>query len=203
MKNKYSPRLNGIISRDTDSRDNETKLPSWLENFAKDLQKTSVQSRQQDESTYDQISNILGNKSKFSSVEEAVQDMRRRTGFEAFINAKSEKENNKKIAENVQPALFSELPKVKIFIDNYIQDRPGTAIEAVIHALEQYFSKELSQEHLDDSLRRYIDSKILETKNLNPDDQNNDLNIGKLDKNDSDDISSNSDVFQGCMPAKI
>lgn len=205
--NRYYGRNTGIISRDLSSTDKEyNKEPSWFDEFVENLEKNAVQSREKDSSTYDQISQILGKKSKYSSVEEAVQDMRKRTGLEAFLNAKaeSEKKSKKTASTDVEPVIFKSLPKVKIFIDNFVSDRPGIAIEAVVHALELYFNKDINKEELDDDLRSYINNKIQEVKSMHPEKNDADnMEIGKLDTNDSSDIELNSDVFQGCMPAKV
>jgi hypothetical protein len=54
--------------------------------FAKNLHKENVQSRRQYEAVpIDRINEIIGNKSRYTSVEEAVSDMRSRTGLATYL----------------------------------------------------------------------------------------------------------------------
>lgn len=206
MSNKY--RANGrslSISRDEDSKEPAEKLPAWLDNFAKSIEKTekeAVESRKQQDSTYDQISQILGTKSKYCNVEEAVADMRKRTGLSDFLQSRANAEIKK---EDKTPALFTELKDTKTFIDNYIKSIPGIAIDAVVEALKRHFKGRLPAEKLDEDLSNYINKAILEEKQSRPNDasDSNNLNIGKLDTKENDISQENTDFFQGCMPAKV
>lgn len=62
--------------------------PAWLKDFAKEMAgKTAVEViREQQSSFIDQISGIVNNKSKFSTVEDAVADYQERTGLAAYLN---------------------------------------------------------------------------------------------------------------------
>lgn len=172
------------------SRDDNTKAPDWFKDFANNLEKNSVQPKS---NTYDQIADILGIKSRYSSVEEAVSDMRKRVGLDVLL-AKASFES---------PKAFEVLPKTKIFVDNFIADRPGVAIEAVVHALEKFFGGQLGQEYLDDSLRAYINKKIMENEQFTDNSDSDDMHLGKVDTDITNADDLNSDVFQGCTPTKI
>jgi len=87
--NRHQP----VISRQNDQSSSEDK---WLNNFEKSLQKDAVQSRQQDSSLFDQINSIMngGTKSKFSSVEAAVEEMKERSGLSAYLDKQSHQQDN-------------------------------------------------------------------------------------------------------------
>ena len=92
---KYS-RYNSIVNRNSDENVSEDH---WLKQFEKTLQKGAVQSVSKD-SFYDQINAIIGGtKSKYSSVADAVEDMKERSGLTAYLNTQSaeNKNNTKKI----------------------------------------------------------------------------------------------------------
>lgn len=79
---KYS-RYNSIVNRNSDENMSEDH---WLKQFEKTLKKDAVQPINQ-QSFYDQINSILGGtKSKYSSVADAVEDMKERSGLSAYLN---------------------------------------------------------------------------------------------------------------------
>src|SRR5271169_374332 len=90
MSQKYYGRASSNISRDTSSVETSGREPSWFADYVKNLEKEAVKSKRDDYSLYDQINGILGNKSKYSSVEEAVLDMQRRTGLLDLLNQKKQ-----------------------------------------------------------------------------------------------------------------
>lgn len=77
MSNKYS-RHQSIINREADAHIDEDH---WLKQFEKNLQKSAVQSRRVDDSLFNQINSIMNNKSKYTSVSSAVEDMMQRSGL--------------------------------------------------------------------------------------------------------------------------
>lgn len=82
------PRHQSVISRQSDAENNDNH---WLKRFEETLQKTSVQPRGQ--STYDQISSIMNTKSKYTSVQNAVENMMDRSGLKLYLdNVKNSKE---------------------------------------------------------------------------------------------------------------
>src|SRR3984957_13326671 len=125
--NKYYGRSVSTISRDNGGVERGERGPSWFNDFVSNLEKNSIKSKR-DISMLEQINNILGNKSKYSNVEEAVLDMQKRTGLFDFLNSKRASDQN-----NLQevPAIFTKIPAMKTFIDNYVGDRPGTSVESV------------------------------------------------------------------------
>ncbi len=173
--NKYSSRHLSVISRDTSMTEEPIAKPSWWDDFTKHLTNNAAKSQR---SIYDEISSILGNsKSKFSSVEEAVQDLSQRTGLATFLA-------QQKTASINEPKIFQEIPEMKIFIDNYITDHPGTSVEAVVHDLTKLNNV---RDHLPDrsdvdlETRTYINDKIAELKALHPDMNDLNMNLGKVE----------------------
>lgn len=197
MSNKYHGRSISNISRD-ESTDRDTREPSWFNDFVTNLEKGAAKPRSQDHSLFDQINNILGNKSKYSNVEEAVLDMQKRTGLYDILQKKKASEQSKK-----DPEIFSDIPAMKHFIDNYVEDRPGTAIDAVVHDLlkiQHIKSKLPNNDDVGEDVRHYINKKILESKLQHPNNTEEDMQIGKLDLSVDDNITDDNDPFSGCEP---
>lgn len=184
---------------------NKDKEPSWFKDFENNLKKTSEYS-----SIHDEIHSIISGvgKSKFSSVEEIVNDLQERTGFKNFINSKIalDQDGNecKKNANMQEPEEFKLNPEMKIFIDNYVEDRPGTSVDAVIHNMLNIRSIKNGLYELNDvsdSIKKYISNKILEV-NLNNQNHHNISNIGKVDVNQSNEMD-NENPLAFCEPSKV
>ena len=196
--NKPPYRSSYIVSRDNNTFDRQHSDPDWANDFFVNLEKASVHSKQKDVSLFDQISQIIGGKSKYSNVEEAVLDMQKRTGLYDYLKKSAqgliEKQHN-------EPAIFQEIPEVKTFIDNYIDARPGSAIEAVVSAILRIdlLKKKLSDKDINDDVRRYINDKITESKTQHNDHNQINMNLGKVDLSDGGD-GSDTNPFAGCEP---
>lgn len=193
--NRYNARALPVISRDTSYTEEpyNGEMPAWYNEFVKNLE---VQSTKSQRSIYDQITSILGNsKSKFSSVDEVVEDLKHRTGLKAFLQAKQ--------ANMSEPKIFSEIPQMKIFIDNFISDRPGTSIESVVHELlriDTIRDKLPSKIDIDDDVKAYINVRIGESKERSTPDVNNvNMNLGKVEPSNDIDVDN---PFQSCEPTK-
>ena len=199
MINKFNARSLSTISRDTNSIEATSKEPSWFNDFVSNLEKNSVQSKQQI-STFDQINQILGNKSKYSTVEEAVLDMQKRTGLYDYLRTKSAQGQT----PTVFPPLFKDIPELQTFIDNFVKDRPGVSVEAVIHdilRLQSIKQKLPQSDDVPDDVKHYINGKILECKQNHPE-KTDELGLGKLDLSTDENTAKDNDPFRGCTPAK-
>jgi len=200
MSNKYYTRNQPTISRDLDSRERPGKYSDWFEEFANSLDKSGTKSKKDSNSMFDQINQILGNKSKFSNVQEAVLDMQKRTGLYDLLNKKAQEQEH-----NVVPEIFNDVPDMKIFIDNYVEDRPGTSIDAVVHALLKIRSikaKLPASDDVPEDVRHYINNQIASVEFLRPDNNMN-MDLGKVDLSNDDATSArDNDPFAGCMPGK-
>lgn len=193
MSNKYSPRSLPSVYREEPSSESSS-TPSWYNDFLGNLQKNSVQSQH---SIYDEISAIIGNtKSKYSSVEEAVQDMRERTGLNAILSAKQA------LAAIQEPEIFKEIPEMKTFIDNFVEDRPGTSVESVIHDLmkiDMIRDKMPDRADVENDVRIYINRRLADIKSHQTDLNKVDMHIGKVDQSTP---SVGDDPLAICEPLK-
>lgn len=86
------------ISKHSDNNSED----SWLDSLEKNLEKSAVTTRS-DTSLFDQINSIMNNKSKYTSVNHAVDDMMERSGLKKHLDkvkvSKEEpKQDNKKLA---------------------------------------------------------------------------------------------------------
>lgn len=200
---KHYSRSQSIVSRDTSFSEINQKEPSWFKDFVSNLEKNSTKSKKDDYSLYDQVNSILGNKSKYSTVEEAVLDMQKRTGLTDLLNQKKQAQDL--TANKYQDSkILNEIPQLKTFIDNYVDDHPGASVESVIHDILKVRSikdKLPEGDDLPEEAKRYINDKISEVNMQNPKNDENNLDLGKVDMSGSDEnIAEDNDPFSGCEP---
>jgi hypothetical protein len=197
MSNKYYGRSLSSISRDDSIEQSSEKSPDWLADFAKNLEKEAVKSKREDASIFDQVSQILGAKSKYSSVEEAVLDMQKRTGLYDLLNKKA----------SAEIELFKNIPNLKNFIDNFIESRHGLNVspESVSHqivSVESFKSKLPNKNDIPNEVKEYINKKIMEVKDQqntgSSSDKNNIADFGKADLTSSD--TDMDDPLSVCDP---
>lgn len=197
-------RSNYYISRDTSAIDTGDREPSWFADYVANLEKQSVKSKKDDYSLLDQINSILGNKSKYSTTEEAILDMQKRTGLLDILNNK--KQAQVAIEKKYEKSnLLNSIPTLKTFIDNYVEDRPGTSVDAVIHDLLRIQSikdKLPEGDDVPEEIKHYINDKILESNINHPTSSSEDLQLGKLDLSTDDNTSEDNNPFLGCTPAR-
>lgn len=209
-------RNQSIVSKYSDSDIDED---NWINKLEKSLQKDAVQSRSVDQSIFDQISSIMNNKSKHSSVEAAVDDMKNRSGLTAYldkINKISNDYSARKVASdvnnvinkkvNLKPIVISKCPKIEGTISNYIESTRGNLpVPAIIDKIRSIHQGDVSEasDWEDDNLLRYVSRLNLKAKSTNSDvDDNNYRNLGKKDHDDEVD-PSNMDAFHSLSPAKF
>jgi hypothetical protein len=192
MHKKYSARsLPSVYKGDSSFGEKSSGTDSsWYNDFISNLEKSSVQSQR---SIYDDIAAIMdGTKSKYSSVDEAVLDMQERTGLKAFLTTASTQE----------PAIFQKIPEMKVFIDNFVKDRPGTSVESVIHDLLKLDSiRDLLPDRADveNDVRVYINHQLGQSRTQNKDLNKVDLHIGKVDQSTP---AVSDDPLAICEPVK-
>ncbi len=178
--------------------------PSWFAEAQSALQRQAVQPMS---SIHDQIYSIINNKgkSKFSSVAEMVDDLQERTGLKSFLSQKKANPESAttKNASSANPALFEEMPGMKDFIDTYVDEHPGTTVDAVIENMLKIsdFSDNIESRDLPEDVKIYVHDLI---KNTRDDDFNHNIdyhNLGKADvhhlMNSSDDAD---DPLAFCTP---
>src|SRR5258708_1492395 len=114
---RYQP----AITRNSDENISEDH---WLKQFEKSLQKGAVQPRTQ-QSLFDQINSIMNQKSKYPSVEAAVEDMKERSGLKAYLNKVKISEveeaeiTTKKVAANDTNQVIEKKVKMPIVIQKF------------------------------------------------------------------------------------
>jgi len=204
-------RHQSVVNRHSDEGYSEDH---WLREFENKLQSTAVQPR--GNSLYDQITSIMNTKSKYPSVQAAVDDMMHRSGLSTYLeNVKESQEKipNQKtsktaqLAANTQPDILK-VPGLQRTLENIIKETRGNLpISAIIARLQSMFSKDTPDEKVweDERLLRLVSQLNLQAKTNNPSVFENYDTLGKGDHStaDSDIDASNTDAFNALMPAKI
>lgn len=208
-----------IISRHSDAYIDED---NWLHRFEQSLLKGAVQSRQIDHSIFDQINSIMNNKSKYPSVQAAVDDMKNRSGLTAYLNkinkTSSLHQNNKKSTDDnsvidkkikMSPIIITKCPAIGQTIQNYIESTKGNlSVPAIISKIRSIHQNDISEasDWEDDKLIRHISKLNLAAKSKNNSTNNDNCyrNLGIQDHFDDNDIDpSNTDPFNILNPTKI
>ena len=212
------PRHNSVINRQSDSGYSEDH---WLKQFEQTLERTAVQPRST-ESLHDQINSIMNSKSKYPSVQAAVDDMMQRSGLTAYLeiektSSEEKPEQSRKVAQqepakqqqnNKVPQVIQEKPSIRSTLDNIIKDSRGNmSVPAIISRLHSLHAQDISDEGAweDERLIRLVSQCNLQAKKNNPGNFDNFNNLGQGDHStaDSDIDASNTDAFNALMPAKI
>jgi hypothetical protein len=201
------------ISRQSDAPFSDDR---WLRAFEAKLQKGAVQSRDP-HSLFDQINSIMnGTKSKYTSVQNAVDDMISRSGLKNYIEGikTSRDYEPKKIAQqNVQPQndkipqVMQDKPTVMQTLKNIIRDSRGNmSIPAIIGKLRSLHSNDVTNDvdWDDEKLLRLVSQLNLQAKKDNPStfDNYSTLGINDHGNENSDYDQSNHDAFAVLQPAR-
>lgn len=229
-KKAYS-RTQPLIQKTCDDAKIERQelLPSWLTNYAQNIEKVSVQPyRQEEGSLFDQISSIMNGarkSSKYSSVEEAVRDMKERSGLTAYKNKEAAQAKgiidrnkladlaalaqmiNKAAEEETKIVIFQMKPQIQSTFDNFIDSTNGNLpIPSVLEKVRSIHKNDIADEmHWDDEkLMHYINEKSIEAKKKHPDSKEDNANLGRVVHLSEDDVdASNMDMFSALNPASV
>lgn len=209
-------RHQSIISRNADENEDGDH---WLKQFEKNLQKEAVQSKNVDNSLFNQITSIMnGSKSKYTSVQAAVDDMQQRSGLTAYLEKikmsgeeepakKVASENTKEVKKNSTPIVFKKVPSIKKTFENYIRESKGNLpVPAIIDHVRSIHQRDVSdaKDWDEDNLIRAVSVMNLHAKKDNTDNYHNDDTLGSRNRsNDSDIDISNTDAFSGLNPVKF
>jgi len=156
----------------------------WGELLKTNLEKVAVQSKRVDDLLFHKITDVVKSKqSKFSSVEDKVNEMMERSGLNAYLqnnvklskkaNSDEDTEANININEkedsnsNHTVRLFKECPQALNTLENIIQDSKGTLpVIGIIDKLHKLHGRDIHNDALfqDDSLKQFIAQKNLEIK---------------------------------------
>lgn len=184
-----------IINRDNYEygQDSKDSTPSWAADYERVLtQKEAVKSRREDDGLFNQINRIINNThSKFSNVEDAVQDLTQRTGLTEFLARQ----------KRASLEIFQQVPQLKTFIENYVELHPGSSVEAVVQAALKFpdISAALpSVNDLDDEVKKYINQQLGENKLQKNPGENHQL--GKQDLNIDNNLMTENNPFNGLLP---
>ena len=210
-------RHQSVVSRQVDDN---IDGDHWFKQFEKNLQKGAVQPRNVDQSLFDQINTIMNTKSKYPSVEAAVDDMKERSGLTAYLDKISktsipEKSETKKIASDqndvfekkVVPIVIEKCPAIRNTLENYIRDTKGNlSLPAIIDKIRSIHQGDVSdaKDWDDDKLLHLVSRLNLQAKKDNPAVYENYSNLGTHEEmNDSEIDPSNVDAFHSLNPVKF
>lgn len=212
-----SRRHSTVISRQSDEHIGEDH---WLKQFQKSLLKDAVQPRNPN-NLFEQINSIMNGKSKYTSVDAAVQDMQERSGLTAYldkISKVSEREPSAKkvvASDNQQaidkkvdmtPVVIKKHPPILKTFENYISENKGNqVVPAIISHVQSIHQNDCSdaKDWDDDKLIRLVSKLNLRAKKNNPSSYENHNNLGRRDSDaDSDIDPSNNDAFFSLTPVK-
>lgn len=184
----------------------------WLKEFKNKLEKGAVQPKST-ENIYDQINSIMNNKSKYPSVEAAVEDMKQRSGLIDYLKKinKIASDNNSAIDKNIPieeikvPVVIQKCPAIKNTLENIIHDTNGnSSLPAIIDRLKSIHKTDVHEDKdwEDQLLIIFVGRLNLQEKAKQSKVDNN--NLGIRDTSMSSDIDpSNTDAFSILMPAKL
>lgn len=215
---KYT-RYQPVVSREADSNIDEDH---WLRQFQRKLEKGGVQPRSMDNSLFDQINSIMNGKSKHTSVEAAVEDMKERSGLSAYLNkttkqssdessassTKTAADNNNVFEKKVDmtPIVLKKMPGIAKTLENYIRDSKGNLpVPAIIEKIRSIHSSDVSdaKDWDDDNLIRLVSKLNLEAKKNNPSNYESYNNLGSRDTTSNSEVDpSNTDAFHALTPVK-
>jgi len=201
---------NVSINRHSDSNSDD----HWLKQFEANLQKGGVQPKSQT-SLFDQLNSIINKRqSKYSSVEEAVDDMKERSGLTAYLAKvkKSEESLDNDLTKNAQvedkntPTVIVKYPAIFRTLENIIRDSRGNLpVPTIIDRLKSIHRNDLSDsKDWDENKLVYLVSQLnLDAKKNNPNSYDNYHNLGSYDATSNTEIDpSNTDAFYSLNPSK-
>ena len=211
-----------ITRSDYSDKDTSDRV-SWLDDFARNIEKISnepksaveVARNRNQQSLLDQISQIVSKKTITTrSVENAVQELQDRIGLKDYLkrvsasNEQKSKEENQKIRlEDIFKNLPSNLIEtISHFIYNTIEHthHGNIQVPAIVESVRSNFKDVQPHDVNDTRFEKYVSDVITDSKKRNPTHKDINHNIGKgvgLDSNTTTD-TSNSNFFAGIMPNK-
>jgi hypothetical protein len=196
------------------SRNSDTNDDYWFDQIEKNLNnKEAVQSQPIDSFLSDQIKSIMTGKSRYPSVEAAVQDMKDRTGLTAFLNKQSDNnlnnnsiktasDNNEVIEKQIPlteriPMIIKNFPTVKSTIENVVRSTRGNlSLPAIIDRVQSIHRNDVAdaKDWEDPNLLGYISRLNLKEKQNNTSVESN-TNLGVREYAYDDDLDMKTSIF--------
>lgn len=198
---KYTRHQPAVI-RECDASDN------WMKQLEKNLERNAVEPRKE-KSVYDQINSIMNNskKSKFSSVEDAVQDMRERSGLVAYLEKVKRAATSyaeKKAQDENSPTIFTKAPMIKNTLENYVRETRGNStVPAILEKIKEIHRMDVPdpKEWEDENLIKFISKLNSKEKEKYPRNDAEYMDLGRSPRFQDKDIDiENSDAFHALMP---
>lgn len=208
-----------VVSRDGHEEETSDKLSPWLSALVNRTikQETAVeQSRKRQSSIVNQVNNVIRNPNRYATVDDAVKDMRQRTGLEDYLQKIKQAEvgaqkkrafqivayinSNKEVPQILKK--YQNCEDIVNYINNSINNKHGlgVSIASTQDDILRFFGPKCgitAQDVYDESVMQYISDVIFEAKaKLGPSvsDPNIGTGVGKEEENDND------DMFSLCMP---
>jgi len=206
---------NTVIYKNAEQNDSTNH---WTDDLYTQLEKMAVQSKTVDNYLFDQISSIVGSKSKYSSVEDAVIEMKERSGLTAYLKTSDKQSNQNKIAQikrlaqaNINkplPKLIKENPDIQRTFENVMSgDGQNSDLPAIIGRVQSIYSKSTNiddNDWDDPALNEYVSDLKLQQQQKHFSNDTNEFNLGKnLDLNDAEVNTSADDAFASLTPVKF
>jgi hypothetical protein len=208
------------VNRQADVTESEGNLSGWLKEFAKkqDGQGTAVDAARarNAQSFLNQIVSIMGNPPRYATVDDAVKDMRERTGLNTYLekikSAEASEDSKKKVNKLAAglPESLAKYTNVAEDIENFVRNniRNGHSLSATVPQLQHdilaiFGVRNGIEPHdvMNDEVAKYLSDIILSERSLTaPDEHNPNIGYG-VGRTDIDDYD-NQDAFEGLMPAR-
>lgn len=203
--NKFAyPRSYNKVNRNESTTFDANDL---ADQFAKNLQKNSVQLSSRSSSIYDEMYSIInGKKPKYPSVEAAVEDMLERSGITAYKKQLRAQNSQKTKIASTQVELFEKNPSIKQTIDNYIGSTKGNlSVPEIMTYVKGVHNNDVADNGVwqSPSLLTYVNERNIEEKKSHPDVVSDDSNLGKLQFTDDDIDPSNLDALHILNPSVV
>lgn len=199
--------LTGLLTTKDNNMSKSTKKiftdnkSSVLDDMKKILEKNAVTVER--ENMIDTINSIMNNtKSKFSSVQAAVDDMKKRSGLTDYLKSLNEEKLQNTKTASTEEAINPQIAKT---VENCVSSTKGTLpVLAVINKVKSIHSDDAPASFWDsEKFIRFVSKLNFQEKSKNYKPMEN-FNLGRMDTDESDDIvEKNNDAFSGMLPTKL
>lgn len=166
---------------------------------------------------------IMNQKSKHSTVEAAVEDMKSRSGLTSYLDkvkkqaeqdvdndgvgTKNASADQNQVIDKRIPIVIKKCPAIQKTFENCIRDSRGNLpIPTIIEKVRSIHQGDVSdaKDWDDDKLMLLVSDLNLKEKSKNYSGESNNSNLGGYDSDNNSDIDpANTDAFSGLNPVKV